>query len=182
MQRNGFNYAVETHHGNHPKQCISETEREVGFYRHDQWGLLALLTRFSNGVFNEGGSLLFRFHFYRQTTIKGGNISTMHKHMVEGWNLMYMLLMCEAIPFKWSILQVNCKFKLQFELKWSPYALFSLFTQVNLFKHENNFHIQNPWIFLIISDILFAIFGVRMNIYEFPKFKPFSGIFWNCFK
>src|SRR3954471_20110489 len=23
---------------------ISETEREVGFYRHDQWGLLALLT------------------------------------------------------------------------------------------------------------------------------------------
>ena len=24
--------------------CISETEREMGFYRYDQWGLLALLT------------------------------------------------------------------------------------------------------------------------------------------
>ena len=23
--------------------CISEIEREVGFYKHDQWGLLALL-------------------------------------------------------------------------------------------------------------------------------------------
>src|SRR3954468_22115421 len=39
MQRNGFNYAVETYHGNHSKQCISETEREVEFYRHDQRGV-----------------------------------------------------------------------------------------------------------------------------------------------
>src|SRR3954469_25673969 len=37
-----FNYAVETNHGNHPKQCISETKREVGFYRHDQWGFARL--------------------------------------------------------------------------------------------------------------------------------------------
>ena len=29
-------------------------------------GLLALLPRFSIGVFNEGGGLLFRFHFYEQ--------------------------------------------------------------------------------------------------------------------
>ena len=110
-------------------------------------GLLALLTRFSIWFFNKGGSLLFWFNFYRQTTIKGGNISTMHNHMVEGWNLVHMLLMCEAIPFKWSILQMNCKFKLQFEFKRISYALFSLFTQVNLFKHENRLHIQNPWIF-----------------------------------
>src|SRR3954462_13780483 len=42
MQRNGFNYAVEKNHGKHPKQCISETEREVGFYRHDQRGVACL--------------------------------------------------------------------------------------------------------------------------------------------
>src|ERR1041385_1012011 len=42
MQRNRFRYAVETYHGDHPKQCISETEREVGFYRNDQWGFACL--------------------------------------------------------------------------------------------------------------------------------------------
>src|SRR3954469_16861185 len=96
MQRNGFNYAVETNHGNHPKQCISEIEREVGFYRHDQWGggvfsvaagglwgggLLALLTRFSIGVFNEGGGLWFRLHLYSTNNKHRSIISTMHKHM-----------------------------------------------------------------------------------------------------
>src|SRR4051812_26940405 len=80
-------------------------------------GTACLLTTFILGIFNEGGSLLYRFKFYRQTIIKGGNISTMHKHMVEGSNLVCILLMCEAIPFKWSILQMNCKFKLQFEFK-----------------------------------------------------------------
>ena len=70
-------------------------------------GLLALLTRFSFRVFNEGGIPLFRFHFYSTNNKQGSNINTMHKNMVEGWNLMYMLLMCEAIPFKWSILQMK---------------------------------------------------------------------------
>ena len=59
----GFNYAVETYQGNHPKQCIRDTEKEVGFYRHDQWGLLALLTRVVRGIFNGGGDLGFRLHF-----------------------------------------------------------------------------------------------------------------------
>ena len=29
-------------HGDHQKQCINETEREVRFYRHDQWGFACL--------------------------------------------------------------------------------------------------------------------------------------------
>jgi len=49
-------------------------------------GLLALLTRFSLGFFNEGGCLLFRLHFY-SIAIKANkviNINAMHKHMIEG--------------------------------------------------------------------------------------------------
>jgi hypothetical protein len=50
-------------------------------------GLLALLTRFSLGFFNEGGCLLlFRLHVY-SIAIKANkviNIDTMHNHMIEG--------------------------------------------------------------------------------------------------
>ena len=49
-------------------------------------GLLALLTRFSLGFFNEGGCLLFRLHVY-SIAIKANkviNINAMHKHMIEG--------------------------------------------------------------------------------------------------
>src|SRR3954462_12208103 len=80
-------------------------------------GLLALLTRFGFRVFNEGGCLLFRFHLYSTNNQQGRKVNTMHNHMVEGGNFMYMFLMCEAIPFKWNILEMNCKFKLQFEFK-----------------------------------------------------------------
>ena len=46
-------------------------------------GLLALLTRFSFGVINEGGSLLFRFNFYSTNKKQGSKVNTKHKHMVE---------------------------------------------------------------------------------------------------
>src|SRR4051812_10431917 len=68
-------------------------------------GLLALLTRFSFRVFNEGGSLLFWFHFYSTNNNQWSNISTMHNHMVEGWNLMYVPLMCEGFHLN----EVYCK-------------------------------------------------------------------------
>ena len=69
-------------------------ERENGIL--STWsmgGLLALLTRFSLGIFNEGGCLLlFRLHVYSiaNNANKVININAMHKHMIEGWNLMYM--------------------------------------------------------------------------------------------
>ena len=47
-------------------------------------GLLALLTRFSLGIFNEGGCLLFRFHLYSTNNKQGNKLNTMHKNMVEG--------------------------------------------------------------------------------------------------
>src|SRR3954464_12029021 len=70
-------------------------------------GLLALLTRFSHGVFNEGGSLLLRFHLYSTNNKQSSKVNTMHKHMMEVFNLDVHALMCEAIPFKWSILQIE---------------------------------------------------------------------------
>ena len=96
-----------------------------------------------------------------------------HKNNAQshGWRL--KLDVCAmyvwGIPFKWSILQRFCKFKLQFEFKRNSYALLSLFTQVNLVKHENRLHIQNPLIFLIILDILYALFGVKMNFLWISK-------------
>ena len=66
-------------------------------------------------------------------------------------------------PIERGVLQsyLNNQFKLEFELR--PYGCFALFTQFKLVKHENRAHIHNPWIFLIILDILFAQFGVKMN-------------------
>src|SRR3954471_2153342 len=64
---------------------ISETEREVGFYRHDQWGLLALLTihgsyrwSSSSGVITVSEALL-----PAQSSTRGGrqHCNRMHKHM-----------------------------------------------------------------------------------------------------
>ena len=43
------------------------------------------------------------------------------------------------------------------------------FTQLNLVKHENRAHIHIPCIFLIILDILYASFGVRMNLLWISK-------------
>ena len=51
-------------------------------------GLLALLTRFSLGIFNEGGSLLFRFHFYSQTKNEVAiKMNAMLKHMTKCYNM-----------------------------------------------------------------------------------------------
>ena len=83
----------------------------------------------------------------------------------HGWRLKLDVCAYDVwgFPFKWSTLQRFCKLKLHFESKRNAYALLPLFTQENLVKHENRLHIQIPCIFLIILDILFAIFGVRMN-------------------
>src|SRR3954463_8648359 len=82
MQRNGFNYAVEMHHGNHPKQCISEMEREVGFYRHDQWGFACLADVVHTRCLQRRGwpptPVLLLFD---KQSIQGININTMHNHM-----------------------------------------------------------------------------------------------------
>src|ERR1041385_9286652 len=86
MQRNGFSYAVETHHGNHPKQYISETEREVGFYRHDQWGFACLAddTRVLTMVFFFGGDHGLGGTVTGTNINKGGqHCNRMHKHMFK---------------------------------------------------------------------------------------------------
>ena len=144
---------------------MHKREREgIGFLSTwSKGGLLALLTRFSIEVFNEGGGLLLRFHFYSTNNNQGSKISTMHKHM--SWRLKLDVCATDVwvIPIKWSILQRICKFKLHFEFQKGSYALLSLFTKANLVKHENRLHIQNPCIFLIILDILYALFGVKMK-------------------
>ena len=46
--------------------------------------LLALLTRFVHGVFNGGGDLRLRLHFYRANIAnKGININAMHNLMIN---------------------------------------------------------------------------------------------------
>ena len=44
-----------------------------------------MLTRFDNGVFNEGGDLGFRLHLYSiaNNVNKVINIKTMHNHMLK---------------------------------------------------------------------------------------------------
>ena len=68
-----------------------------------------------------------------------------------------------AIPFKRSQLQSHLQMYLKFEFKLKPYGQMLLFTQFKLVKHTNKVHIHIPWIFLIILDILYALFGVKMN-------------------
>ena len=68
-----------------------------------------------------------------------------------------------AIPFKISHLQRQLQMHLKFEFELKPYGCLPLFTQFNLVTHGNKVHIHIPWIFLIISDILYALFGVKMN-------------------
>ena len=68
-----------------------------------------------------------------------------------------------AIPFKIRQLQSQLQMHLKFEFKLKPYGQMPLFTQFKLVKHENKVHIHNPFIFLIILDILYAQFAVSMN-------------------
>src|SRR3954469_22291243 len=64
----------------------------------------------------------------------------------------------------------------KFEFEKDPYACLLLFTHLKMVKHENKVHIINPWIFLILLDILFIKFGVRnKKLFNFQ----FLLIFWN---
>ena len=141
-------------------------------------GLLALLTRFGIGVFNEGGSLLFRFHFYSTNNKQGSKVNTMHNHMVEGWNLMYMFLMCEAIPFKWSILQMNCKFKLQFEFNLAKLQML-LWDQCNSFW--NVYDMPLKFKYNVVCCYGSKCKSIWKEI-ELIPFKSNSKSYWSHFK
>ena len=85
-------------------------------------GLLALLMRFDNGVFNKGGGLRFRLHVYRANKqSRDKYICDAHaqdQHCigdVHGHNVL-------AIPFKRSQLQSHLQMHFKFELKLKPYA------------------------------------------------------------
>src|SRR3954469_24339814 len=54
-------------------------------------GLLALLTRFDNEVFNEGGWPPFRLHVYRANKAIKGKYNAMLKHMI-----MLIVMMCSS--------------------------------------------------------------------------------------
>src|SRR3954465_14734409 len=91
-------------------------------------GLLALLTRFGFWIFSEGGSLLLRFHLYSTNKARSSNQygcnAQSHDCML---NLEVHVLMCEAIPFKWGILHLKCKFKPTFEFNMVDMNLFEQF-------------------------------------------------------
>ena len=150
----------------------------MGFYRHDQWGFACLADEVQVQGLQRRGQPPVPFHFYRQTTIKGGNISTMHKHMVEGWNLMYMLLMCETIPFKWSVLQMICKYKLQFEFNLAKLQML-LWDQCNSFWNVYDMPLRFKY-------NVICWYGSKCKSiwkeFELIPFKSNSKCYWSHFK
>src|SRR3954462_15103997 len=66
-------------------------------------------------------------------------------------------------PFKLSVLQSQLQNHSKFEFEKDPYACLLPFTHFKMVKHENKLHIHNPCIFMIILDILFVQFGVRIK-------------------
>ena len=117
--------------------CISETERELGFYRHDQRRDCLPCRRGSvsgsstKGVASDSGSTSIR-----QTW------QTSYQHKVQ-CTYTWSRLQCDVhgcnvgtIPFKRSGLQSHLQNHFKFEFKWTPYAHLSLFTQFKLVKHE----------------------------------------------
>ena len=137
----------------------------MGFYRHDQWGLLALLT-----IHGFNSLLLLWGWSPSRKSVIGGNhqqegatlnvnaqAHDMLSHDVKGTDLW-------QIHLNWSVLQFNCKFKLQTQFQIKPYACLLLFTHFKMVKHVNKLHILNPCIFLIIFHILHVKFGVKMNL------------------
>ena len=99
-------------------------------------GLIALLTRFDNGIFNEGGGLWFRLHFYRENKQSRDkyncNAQAHDQHCsgdVHGHNVL-------SIPFKRSQLQSQLQMHFKFEFELNPYECFPLFTQFKLVKHK----------------------------------------------
>ena len=59
-----------------------------------------MLTRFDNGVFNEGGDLGFRLHVYRANNKQRINIKTMHNHMIKIVMVMFMVALCGQFYLK----------------------------------------------------------------------------------
>ena len=59
-------------------------------------------------------------------------------------------------------MQSHLQMHFKFEFKLKPYGHLLLFTQFTYVKHTNKVNI--PWIFLIILDILYALFGVKMDL------------------
>src|SRR3954471_1512800 len=69
-------------------------------------GLLALLTRFDNGVFNEGGGLRFRLHFYPDKHGKHRiNINAKAQSHDQYCNVMFLVAMWVQFHLK----KVHCK-------------------------------------------------------------------------
>ena len=98
-------------------------------------GLLALLTRFDNSIFNEGGGIRFWLHVYRankQSRYKFICNAQAHDQYCSGDVQDHNVL---AIPFKRSQLQSHLQMHLKFEFNLKPYAHFSLFTHFKLVKH-----------------------------------------------
>src|ERR1041385_6753928 len=73
-------------------------------------GLLALLTRFKHSVFNEGGGLWFRLHFYSSKHGKQGiNIKyDAHTHD-QCCKVMFMVALCCQFHLKDVHCKVICK-------------------------------------------------------------------------
>src|SRR3954469_1466183 len=81
-------------------------------------GLIALLTRFTNGVFNEGGGLLFRLHFYPDKHGKHRiNINENAQSHDQDYNVMFMVTLCWQFHFKRSALQSHLHIHSKFEFK-----------------------------------------------------------------
>ena len=92
----------------------------MGFYRHDQrGGCLPCWRGFDNWVFNEGGDLRFRLHFYPSKQYRQ---SDQHKvQCTSTWLNIYDDVHGTdvlGIPFKRSILHLKCKFKLHLIYRW----------------------------------------------------------------
>ena len=84
------------HHGKHPKQCISETKREVGFYRHDQWGFACFADKGRTEYLQRRGDLGLRLHLHSIANNANKVINRMYNAQShdQGYKVMYMVPMC----------------------------------------------------------------------------------------
>ena len=80
-------------------------------------GLLALLTRFDNGVFNERGGLRFRLHVYRANNKQRMNLIAMLKHMINIVMVMFLVTMWVQFHLKEVKCKVICKCASNLNLK-----------------------------------------------------------------
>ena len=138
----------------------------MGFYRHGQWGLLALLdvTRVYRSSSSSGVITVSEVCYQRQSSTRGGTTLKWNAKAHDKWWHDVNATGLWQIQLNWSVLQLNCKFKLQIQFQIMPYAPLSLFTHFKMVKHRNKLHIHNPCIFLIIFHILYVKFGVKMSL------------------